>query len=85
MRTAVMVSLPCCAAMAGAICPTTRYAAARSVSGPTARSMKNGENPMAPYLPKAASTLAALALVSGMNSGLPLRVKRSQTSSKYSR
>jgi hypothetical protein len=45
--------------------------------------MKNGENPMAPYLPKAGRTLAALALVSGMNSGLPWRVKRSQTSSKY--
>ena len=47
--------------------------------------MPNGENAMALYFPKADMTLEALALVSGMNSGFPLRVNRSETSSKYSR
>ena len=55
------------------------------MSGPTDRSMPNGENAMALNFPKADMTLAALALVSGINSGFPSRVNRSHTSSKYSR
>jgi len=43
-----------------------------------------GENPMVLYL-RHHDGIAGLVLVSGMKSGLPLRLKRSQTSSKYSR
>src|ERR1017187_7524026 len=73
MSTVAMASFPCCARIAGAISEITWCAAASSLSGPTLRSMPNGENPMALYLPTARNALAALALVSGTKNGFPFR------------